>query len=235
MSDQSLRKAIIATCRAMNASRLNTGTSGNVSARTETGFLVTPSGIPYDDLTPEQIVGMDLDGTYEGDWLPSSEWRMHLDIYRARPEAGAIVHVHSSHAAALSCLRLDIPPFHYMIAVAGGPTLRCADYATFGTAELSRNMIAGLQGRSACLLANHGQIAFGATLTKALWLAGEVEELCHQFFLATQMAATMGKPLVILDEPEMARVMEKFTTYGKQPRDFAPGEHAAFDVSVKKV
>ena len=234
MSDTDLRNAIIATCRAMNASGLNTGTSGNVSARTDTGFLVTPSGIPYDDLSPEQIVAMDLDGAYEGDWLPSSEWRMHLDIYRARPEAGAIVHVHSSHAAALSCLRLDIPPFHYMIAVAGGATLRCADYATFGTAELSHNMIKALEERSACLLANHGQIAFGPTLSKALWLAGEVEELCHQYFLATQMAAATDKPVVILDDAEMARVMKKFRIYGKQPKDLAPGEHAAFETPVKK-
>ncbi len=216
MSDMSLREGIIATCRAMNASGLNTGTSGNVSARTEDGFLVTPSGIPYDDLTPDHIVAMDLDGGFDGDWLPSSEWRMHMDIYRSKPEAGAIVHVHSSHAAALSCLRLEIPPFHYMIAVAGGKTLRCADYATFGTQALSTNMIAALEDRSACLLSNHGQIAFGPTLAKALWLAGEVEELCHQYFIAAQMAVATGRPMIILDDEEMARIQEKFRTYGKQ-------------------
>ncbi|WP_346432944.1 class II aldolase/adducin family protein [Breoghania sp.] len=144
------------------------------------------------------------------------------------------MHVHSSHAAALSCLRLEIAPFHYMIAVAGGTTLRCTDYATFGTAELSHNMIAGFEGRTACLLANHGQIAFGPTLPKALWLAGEVEELCHQYFLVSQMAAATGKPMIVLGEDEMAQVMEKFKTYGKQPKDFAPGEHAAFDVPRKK-
>ncbi|WP_321505025.1 class II aldolase/adducin family protein [Breoghania sp.] len=212
----SWREGIIATCRAMNASGLNTGTSGNVSARIGDGFLITPSGIPYDELTPDHIVAMDLDGGFDGDWLPSSEWRMHMDIYRSKPEAGAIVHVHSSHAAALSCLRLEIPPFHYMIAVAGGKTLRCADYATFGTQALSTNMIAALEDRSACLLSNHGQIAFGPTLAKALWLAGEVEELCHQYFIAAQMAAVTGRPMIILDDEEMERIQEKFRTYGKQ-------------------
>ncbi len=216
MSNMSLREGIIATCRAMNASGLNTGTSGNVSARIGDGFLITPSGIPYDELTPDHIVAMDLDGGFDGDWLPSSEWRMHMDIYRSKPEAGAIVHVHSSHAAALSCLRLEIPPFHYMIAVAGGKTLRCADYATFGTQALSTNMIAALADRSACLLSNHGQIAFGPTLAKALWLAGEVEELCHQYFIAAQMATVTGRPMIILDDEEMARIQEKFRTYGKQ-------------------
>lgn len=229
-----LRRAIIDTCQAMNASGLNHGTSGNVSARNETGFLVTPSGVPYAQMDPEQIVQMDLDGGYYGDTLPSSEWRMHLDIYRAHPHSGAIVHVHSTHAAALSCLRQEIPSFHYMVAVAGGSTLRCADYATFGTADLSEAMNRALEDRSACLLANHGQIAFGANLTKALWLAGEVEELCRQYYIACQMGAGQaGKP-VILDDAEMTKILQKFKTYGKQPMEFAEGEQAAFDVPVKR-
>lgn len=229
LPNHDLRQSIIDTCLAMNASGLNQGTSGNVSARNEAGFLVTPSGIPYAQMRPEQIVQMDLDGGYLGDTLPSSEWRMHLDIYRAHGHAGAVVHVHSTHAAALSCLRKDIPPFHYMIAVAGGPTLRCADYATFGTRDLSEAMNRALEARSACLLANHGQIAFGANLTKALWLAGEVEELCRQYFIACQA----GTP-IILDDAEMTKILDKFKTYGKQPKEFKAGEHAAFDMPVKR-
>ncbi len=227
--DIALRRAIIDTCLTMNASGLNQGTSGNVSARNEAGFLVTPSGIPYAQMDPAQIVQMDLDGGYLGDTLPSSEWRMHLDIYRAHVDAWALVHVQSTHTAALSCLRKDIPPFHYMIAVAGGSTLRCADYATFGTKELSETMNHALADRSACLLANHGQIAFGPSLAKALWLAGEVEELCRQYFIACQA----GEP-VLLDDAEMEKVLKKFSTYGKQPKDFAPGEKAAFDMPVKR-
>lgn len=227
--EAALRREIISTCLAMNASGLNRGTSGNVSARNEAGFLITPSGIPYAELHPNEIVQMDLDGGYEGDVLPSSEWRMHLDIYRQHEEAGAIVHVHSTHAAALSCLRRDIPPFHYMIAVAGGATLRCSDYATFGTQALSEAMNRALEDRSACLLANHGQIAFGANLSKALWLAGEVEELCRQYFIACQA----GEP-VILDDAEMATIIEKFRTYGRQPKDFAEDERPAFDLPVRR-
>ncbi|AXS40025.1 class II aldolase/adducin family protein [Breoghania sp. L-A4] len=232
--DTALRHAIIETCRAMNAAGLNQGTAGNVSARNEDGFFITPSGVPYAAMEPAQIVQMDLDGGYSGDMLPSSEWRMHLDIYREHEDAGAVVHVHSTHAAALSCLRHDIPPFHYMIAVTGGATLRCADYATFGTGELSEAMNRALEGRAACLLANHGQIAFGANLAKALWLAGEVEELCRQYTIAISHAAAARRPLVILDDTEMETILEKFKTYGKQPEDFAPGEHAAFDVPVQR-
>ncbi|WP_417771645.1 class II aldolase/adducin family protein [Stappia sp.] len=207
-----LRQAVIDTCLAMNASGLNQGTSGNVSVRVGDGYLITPSGVAYAAMTPDQIVTMAPDGSHSGNWVPSSEWRMHHDIYAAHPQAGAVVHVHSTHATAVSCLRRDIPPFHYMIAVAGGATLRCADYATFGTQALSDHMLAALAGRSACLLANHGQICFGPTLEKALWLAGEVEALCHQYTVACQT----GTP-VILSEAEMAEVIERFATYGKQP------------------
>ncbi|TFL17187.1 class II aldolase/adducin family protein [Jannaschia formosa] len=204
--------AILATCRAMNASGLNQGTSGNVSVREEGGMLITPSGVPYDRTTPEMMVPVAADGTATGPLKPSSEWRMHLDIYRARAEAQAVVHVHSPYATALSCHRRGIPAFHYMVAVAGGNDVRCADYATFGTQDLSDAMLAALADRSACLLANHGQIAFGPSLEKALWLAGEVETLARQYLLARGI----GEP-VLLDDAEMARVQDLFASYGKQP------------------
>ena len=229
LSNLKLRKSVIETCLAMNASGINQGTSGNVSVRGGKGFLITASGVSYEAMTPEQVVEVDLDGGYYGDWMPSSEWRMHLDIYRGRPEAEAVVHTHSTHAAALSCLRKDIPPFHYMIAVAGGATLRCADYATFGTRELSENMLRALDGRKACLLANHGTICFGPSLDKALWLAGEVEALCQQYFLACEA----GDP-VILDDAEMARVLDRFATYGKQDAVALAKAQEAGEAPVKR-
>jgi L-fuculose-phosphate aldolase len=210
--DRAARLAVIETCRRMNALGINQGTSGNVSLRHGEGFLITPSGIDYDAMVPEQVVPVHLDGSYSGDWLPSSEWRMHFDIYASRPEAGAVVHTHSPHATALSCLRIEIPPFHYMIAVAGGKTLRTAAYATFGTAELSHAMLAALESRTACLLANHGMICFAPRLDKALWLAGEIEALCRQYAIARKV----GEP-VILSDAEMNEVIARFATYGKQP------------------
>lgn len=229
MKHRTLRHEIIETCRAMNALGINTGASGNVSARVEEGFLVTPSGVPYDVLENEMIALMDLDGGYRGDWLPSSEWRMHLDLYRGRPEVEAVVHVHSAHAAALSCLREGIPAFHYMVAVAGGADIRCAAYATFGTAALSEAMMAAMDGRRACLLANHGQIATGPTLAKALALAVEVEALAKQYHIARQMGAP-----ILLPPDEMARVLEKFRSYGRQPRDLPEGAALAFDAPVRR-
>lgn len=209
-----LRRAVIETCLAMKAEGINQGTSGNVSARAGNGFLVTASGVDYQDMQASQVVEVSLSGTYEGPWKPSSEWRMHRDIYAGFDSAGAVVHTHSNYATALSCLRKDIPPFHYMIAVAGGDTLRCADYATFGTEALSTSMMTALQDRRACLLANHGAICFGPTLAKALWLAVEVETLCKQYFLACQA----GKP-VLLTKKQMAEVTELFKTYGSQDPD----------------
>ncbi|KIT15636.1 class II aldolase/adducin family protein [Jannaschia aquimarina] len=212
MSDDDPRAAILAACRAMNASGLNQGTSGNVSVRDGAGMIITPSGVPYDETTPEMIVPVDAEGRPSGPLKPSSEWRMHLEIYRAHPEAGAVVHVHSPYATALSCHRRGIGAFHYMVAVAGGTDIRCADYATFGTQALSEAMLAALEGRRACLLANHGQIAFGPTLDKALWLAGEVETLARQYILA----AALGEPAK-LDEAQMAEVLDAFVEYGRQP------------------
>lgn len=219
-----LRKKVIETCLKMNEEGINQGTSGNVSVRTGEGFLITASGVPYDRMKPEHVVEMDLDGGYRGGYLPSTEWRMHMDIFSHRPEAAAIVHTHSIHATALACLRKDIPPFHYMIGVGGGTTIRCSDYAEFGTQALSDTMLKALEGRTACLLANHGQIVFGPNLDKALWLAGEVETISHQYWAALQT----GKP-VILSEEQMSTVLARFKTYGKQPGELGKNEsHAVF-------
>jgi len=213
VSEAELRAAVVESCRAMNAAGINQGTSGNVSARYGDGFLITPSGVPYDALTPEAVVVVTFDGDYAGGLRPSSEWRMHADILAARPDAEAIVHTHSTFCTTLACLRRDIPPFHYMIAVAGGATIRCADYATFGTAELAANAVRALEGRNACLLANHGMICLGPSLAKTLALAVEVETLARQYW----HASLAGEP-VLLSEEEMRRVLEKFRTYGQQGR-----------------
>lgn len=224
---KALRKDVIATCLAMNAEGINQGTSGNVSVRTDEGFLITASGVPYSRMKPEHVVEMDLEGGYRGDYLPSTEWRMHLDIFRNRPEAQAIVHVHSTYATAVACLRKDIPAFHYMIGVAGGDTLRCSEYAEFGTQELSTVMLKAMEGRRGCLLANHGQICFGPNLEKALWLAGEIEALSHQYWAA--MLA--GKP-VVLGEAEMTSVLRRFKTYGKQAADLQGVDPADLAVTM---
>lgn len=216
-----LRREVIKTCLRMNAEGINQGTSGNVSVRNEEGFLITASGISYDKMKPAHVIEMDLEGNYRGDYLPSTEWRMHMDIFRARAEAQAIVHVHSPYATALACLRKDVPAFHYMIGVTGGTSLRVSDYAEFGTQALSDTMLKAMEGRTACLLANHGQICFGPSLPKALWLAGEIENLCHQYWAA----CLAGKP-VVLEEAQMVSVLKRFKTYGKQPGDLAKGEEA---------
>jgi len=207
----SRREAIIATGRRMNASGLNQGTSGNLSARVEGGFLVTPTGMEYEGLRPEDLVLMRFDGSHEGPRRPSSEWRFHRDILAARPEVNAVLHAHSMFSTTLACLRRPIPAFHYMVAMAGGTSIRCAPYATFGTEELSGHAVAALEGRKACLLANHGLITVGADLAAAFKLAVEVETLAAMYLRALQV----GEP-VLLDEAEMAVVLEKFKTYGQQ-------------------
>lgn len=201
--------ALVEAMGALVAEGLTRGTAGNASVRIAEGFLVTPSGVRPRDLSAERMVRVALDGTVLDAGRPSSEWRFHRDIYRGRAEVGAIVHVHSPAASALSCLRRDIPPFHYMIRVAGGDTLRCAAYATFGTQELSDHALAALAGRRACLLANHGQIALGRDLDQALALAGEVEGLAQQYLLAL----SAGEP-VLLGEAEMRAVERQFEGYG---------------------
>ena len=212
MDEIALREEIIATARTMNARALNRGKSGNVSARTGSGFLVTPSGLAYESMRADDIVAMSPDGQAAGSRAPSSEWRFHRDIYAARPEVGAVVHAHSPFATTLACLARGIPAFHYMVAVAGGCDIRCAPYATFGTQALSDHALAALEGRKACLLANHGMIAVGGVLDEALALAFEVEALAEQYWRALQI----GEPM-LLSDAEMAIVLEKFATYG-QPR-----------------
>jgi L-fuculose-phosphate aldolase len=212
--ERALREGVIATALAMNSAGINRGKSGNVSARWRDaafdGFLITPTGVPYQNLAPEHVVAMTLRGEARGLLLPSSEWLFHRDIYLARPDAQAIVHTHAPFATSLACLHRDIPSFHYMVAVAGGRNIRCAPYATFGTQELSDHAVAALDGRRACLLANHGMIAFGASLEKALSLAVEVETLAEMYWRALQI----GEP-VQLSDGEMDAVLEKFRTYGQ--------------------
>jgi len=220
-----LRGEIIETARALPKLGLTKGTSGNVSARTSEGFLITPSGTPYEDLTEDKIVALDLDGCYRGDILPSSEWRMHLDFYLAKPACGAVVHCHSPRATALSCHRKGIPAFHYMVALAGGDRIDCAHYESFGTRALSEAMIDALGDRNACLLANHGQIAGGATLKKALSVAEGVEDLADQYL----SSLALGEP-VILSENEMREILKKFKSYGKQAGELEAGQSAAFEL-----
>lgn len=211
MDEHSLRIAVAEASRRTVAEGLNRGSSGNVSARNGAGFLVTPSGLASADIRPEQVVRSTMAGVCEGALPPSSEWRIHRDIYQARPEANAIIHVHSPFAVSLACLRRDIPPFHYMVAVAGGQDIRCAGYATFGTQALSDHVLAALEGRRACLMANHGMVAIARDLNLALALAVEVESLCEQFW----RASLMGDP-VLLDDAEMAEALEKFQGYGQR-------------------
>lgn len=211
LAHRALRAEIIATARRMNALGINQGKSGNVSHRIEGGFLVTPTGMNYDDLRPSDIVPMDFAGKHRGERLPSSEWRFHRDIMRARPEVAAVIHTHAVFATTLACLGRGIPSFHYMVAAAGGDDIRCAPYATFGTEELSGHAVRALAGRKACLLANHGMIAVGPTLKAALALAVEVETLAAIYWRALQV----GEP-VLLDRAEMALVLKKFKTYGQQ-------------------
>ncbi|MDA7946977.1 MAG: class II aldolase/adducin family protein [Hyphomicrobiaceae bacterium] len=215
MADQDeawLRQDIIDTALAMSRESLSPGTSGNVSARWKDGMLITPTGMAYNDLIPEDIVFIEKNGEpVEGARKPSSEWQFHLSAYGAREEAQAIVHTHSRYATALACCRRRIPAFHYMVAVAGGKDIPLADYATFGTAELADNVTETLKDRRACLMANHGVIACGANLAAALDLAREVETLAAQYLAALQV----GEPH-ILDDAEMSRVLERFKTYGQQ-------------------
>lgn len=211
--DNALRAELVQTARRLHAIGLTAAATGNASVRCgDKGLLITPSGIDYADMRAEDVVLLDLQGeTVAGGRRPSSEWRMHCDIYRQRPEFGAIVHTHSAHATAVACQRSAIPPFHYMVTRAGGHDIRCADYATFGTRALSDNVLAALADRSACLLANHGQIAVAADLAGALRLAWEVEELARQYCLTLQI----GEP-VLLDAAELDRVAAQFRNYGQQ-------------------
>jgi L-fuculose-phosphate aldolase len=212
--EKALRQAIIDKCRWMNAIGLNQGTSGNISARWGDRMLITPSATPYDAMEPEMIAAMPLEGDYgawEGPLKPSTEWRFHLDIMRAKPEVGAVVHTHSTYATVLAIARKEIPACHYMMAAFGGMEIRCAPYATYGTAELSRHALAALDGRSGCLLANHGMIATGPTLARAMWLAVELETIAKQYYLTL----AIGGP-VVLNEAQIADTAKSFGSYGVQ-------------------
>jgi len=208
-NDRAKRQSIINACRQMNASGINQGTSGNISLRHEGGMLITPTSTPYEAMQPEQIVFMNLEGPLDATQRPSSEWRFHRVILKARPEVNAVVHAHPPYATILAIMGLSIPPVHYMIACAGGDTIRCSPYATFGTEELSQHAVAALEGRSACLLAHHGMIAIGPSLAKAMWLAVEVETLARQYHGCLQI----GEP-PLLSKAEIENVRARMAGYG---------------------
>lgn len=205
-----LREQLLQTAIRLAELGLNRGTSGNVSVRDGSGFLVTPSGVAVEAMAARDMVWMDFDGNIEGERPPSSEWRFHRDILAQRSEVGAVVHTHAMFATTLACLRRDIPPFHYMIVAAGGDSIRCAPYALFGTQALSDAALAALADRRACLLANHGMIALGHDLAQAVDVALEVETLCEQYWRALQV----GEPY-LLSAAEMQQVQERFKGYGK--------------------
>lgn len=209
--DVALREGVLATARKMGLSGLSPGRSGNVSARFGDGFLITPTGLAYETMTADQIVFVAGDGKVApGSLRPSSEWQFHRSVYAARADAHAIVHTHSLHAVVLACTHRPIPAFHYMVAAAGGSDIPCVPYATFGTDDLARHVAAGLRHRDACLMANHGQIAIGTSLPRALALAEEVECLAEQY-----VKVSMLGPVHLLDSAEMARVVERFKSYGQ--------------------
>lgn len=212
---QRLREELVVTARRMSDLGLTPGMSGNVSVRTPRGLLVTPSGMPYSDLVPDDAVEIGLDGAVRpGQRTPTTEWQLHRDILGSRPDVQAIVHTHSLFCTTISTLRRPIPALHYMVVLAGGDDIPCAEYATFGSAELASNAIVALGGGSACLLANHGMVALGPSLASALRLAAEVETLASQYWHAAQL----GTPHV-LDHAELDRVRAKFASYGQsKPR-----------------
>lgn len=211
--EHEIRQAIIDACLTMNRSGINQGMSGNISVRHRDGMLITPTSIPYDAMEPDDIVYMSVDKQTAGRCQPSSEWRFHLDILKNREDLSAIVHAHPTYATILAILNKDIPPLHYMIAVAGGHNIRCAPYATFGTEQLSENVLAALKDRRACLLAHHGMIAGGSTLDKAMWLALEVETLARQYHGCLQVGAP---PL--LSEQEVETIISRMANYcGEKP------------------
>jgi L-fuculose-phosphate aldolase len=214
-TEAAARQAVIDTALAMSRRGLSPGRSGNVSCRWNEGMLITPSGLAYDAIAPQDVVFVGADGAWApAGRRPSSEWRFHLSAYRARPDMHAVVHTHSLHAVVLACARRPIPAFHYMVAIAGATDIPCVPYATFGTEELAAHVANGLAQRNACLMANHGQIALGATLAAALELAAEVEILAEQYY----KVLTLGQAHVLSDA-EMAKVLERFKSYGQKAQD----------------
>jgi L-fuculose-phosphate aldolase len=208
MTESGLREQLLTTARAMNSQGLNQGTSGNVSVRDGAGFLITPSALPYDQCGAEDMVRMDWAGQAQGNRKSSTEWRMHNDIYHHYSQAGAVLHAHSLYCTTLACLERPIPAFHYMVAMAGGDSIRCAPYATFGTQALSDTVIEALRDRSAALLGHHGMICFAGDLDRVLALAVEVENLARIYLQALQVAEPS-----VLSETEMAEVLRRFKDY----------------------
>ena len=216
MSELKVRESIVAACLEMNRSGLNQGTSGNISLRWKDGLLITPTSLPYDQMTPDDIVFLGMDGRTEGSNQPSSEWRFHRDIMKAKPDVAAIVHAHPIYSTIIAIMGLEIPPLHYMVAIAGGHTIPCAPYATFGTEALSEHAVAALKDRTACLLEHHGLIATGPTLDKTMWLAVEVETLARQFHGCLQI----GGPRLLPVE-EIENVRHRMKSYGHRPKSEA--------------
>ncbi len=206
------RKKIIELCLDMNSCGLNQGTSGNISAVHEGYMLITPTGIPYEKLEPHHIAKMKIvsdTNKWEGPFAPSTEWHFHRAIYKSNPDFGAIVHTHALFSTVLSISRTEIPACHYMIAAFGGNSVRCSEYATFGTEELSEKIVVAMKDRSACLMANHGMVAAGTNLDKAMWSAVELEALASQYY-----HAKMAGDITILPDDEIRIVIEKFKNYG---------------------
>lgn len=211
--DSAQREAALAALRRLDALGMNRGSTGNLSLRQGDGMLITPTGMGADDLRAQDLVWLGWDGSQRGDWQPSSEWHFHRAIYAARPDLHAVVHCHSVHATALACLRRELPAFHYMVAVAGGDSVPCVPYQLFGTEALSAAVAQGLQHRDACLLANHGLVAAGPTLARAMKVAQEIESLCETYLLAL----AVGEP-VLLSREQMDEVIQRFRSYGQAAR-----------------
>lgn len=211
--ESEIRKHMLAAMRRLDSLRLNRGSTGNLSQRLGAGMLITPTGMGADDLQARDLVWLGEDGTLRGAWQPSSEWHFHQAIYAARPDVNAVVHTHSVHATALACLERGLPAFHYMVAIAGGDSVPCAAYHTFGSEALSSAVAAALNDRNACLLAHHGLVAAGATLVQAMKIAIEVEALCETYL----EALAVGEPNS-LTAAQMTEVIEKFRRYGKTAR-----------------
>jgi L-fuculose-phosphate aldolase len=224
MDELALRKALVEQCRALERQNVNQGTAGNLSVRCAGSMLITPSAVPYDRLEPPMIAKMAIertDGAWSGPLPPSSEWRIHLDILRAKPEVGAVIHTHALHATTLSLLHKPIPAVHYMIAAFGGPTIRCTKYAPFGTQELSDIVLEGLEERDGVLLGQHGMVVTGRDLGQAAWRAVELETLAKMYLLAL----SVGEPMILPDD-EIMRTVEKFKSYGYQPEKLASSSEA---------
>lgn len=213
-AERELRREIIARCKEMNVNGINQGTSGNISARFEDRMLISPSATPYDQLEPDMIASMALEetsGAWEGPLKPSTEWRFHHALLRERPDAAAVVHAHPTYCTTLAIAQMEIPACHYMIAAFGGNNVRCAGYARFGTEELSAMAVEAMRDRTACLMANHGMIAIGESLAKAMWRAVELETIARQYFLSLQLQRH-----VILTDEQVDETIAAFKGYGVQ-------------------